>query len=92
MKTSMYDLKNMLNLSNSRLDIVEENFSELRYQKKVFIVKTREEKYGSKKHEIYLISWLGKAQDGLNHRIIRVSEGKSREQKNIGKMMSSKKI
>lgn len=44
MKTSMYDLKNMLNLSNSRLDIVEENFSELRYQKKVFIVKTREEK------------------------------------------------
>ena len=37
-------LKNMLNLSNSRLDIVEENFSELRYQKKLFIVKTREEK------------------------------------------------
>ena len=44
MKASMYDLKNMLNLSNSRLDIVEENFSELRYQKKLFIVKTREEK------------------------------------------------
>lgn len=54
-----------MNLSNSRLDIVKKIFSELRYQKKLFIVKTREEKYGSKKHEIYLISWLEKASDGL---------------------------
>ena len=44
MKTSMYYLKNMLNWSNSRLDIVEENFSIFRYQKKLFTVKTKEEK------------------------------------------------
>ena len=40
----MYYLKNMLNWSNSRLDIVEENFSIFRYQQKLFKVKTKEEK------------------------------------------------
>ena len=29
MKTAMYDMKNILNVTNSRLDIVEENISEL---------------------------------------------------------------